>query len=213
MSGLRLKFSELSASFSVAIEGFAKPIAFAATDAVYIAGENVKKFGRANIASAGFSTRWQNTLRVNYYPPKGESINAAAFVFHKIPYAGVFDEPTTIVGKPMLWLALPTVKKLGRRMRTPKAFSSVGIRLFSVNSGSKRPLLVAKVRTNRDVSGGVSLGMILKGTSGIKGKVQSVPLFFGMTSVSQSKRFHIAKLAESERNKLPIYYSDSLKVD
>ena len=74
-----------------------RPIARAAT-AVREAGAIVERNGRASIAAAGFSRKWQNALRVNIYPPQGDSMRPAAFIFHKIRYPGVFDEGAVIHG-------------------------------------------------------------------------------------------------------------------
>ena len=64
--------------------------------------------GRADIAAAGFSRRWQNAFRVDVFPRgRKVSVDAAAWVFHKIPYAEVFEEGATIRGRPYLWIALP----------------------------------------------------------------------------------------------------------
>src|SRR3954453_19221142 len=86
-----------------------RPLAKAATAAVREAGEIAKRDGRASIAAAGFSRKWQNALRVNIYPLQGDSLRPAAFIFHKIRYAGVFEQGAVIAGQPFLWLPLPTV--------------------------------------------------------------------------------------------------------
>jgi hypothetical protein len=52
--------------------------------AVREAGEIAKQNGRASIATAGFSRKWQNAFRVNIYPPQGDSLRPAVFVFQKI---------------------------------------------------------------------------------------------------------------------------------
>src|SRR5262245_6468951 len=75
-----------------------RPIAKAATAAVHETGEIAKRGGRASIAAAGFSRKWQNALRVNNYPSQGQSLRPAAFIFHKIRYAGVFEEGAVIRG-------------------------------------------------------------------------------------------------------------------
>ena len=77
-----------------------KPIAKAATAAMKDAGDVAKRTGRSSIASAGFSRKWQNALRVNIYPAQGDSMRPAAFIFHKIRYAGVFEEGAVISGQP-----------------------------------------------------------------------------------------------------------------
>jgi Family of unknown function (DUF6441) len=80
-----------------------RPIAKAATPAIREAGEIAKQNGRASIAAAGFSRKWQK--RVNIYPPQGDSLRPAAFIFHKIRYASVFEEGAVIGGQPLLFPA------------------------------------------------------------------------------------------------------------
>jgi hypothetical protein len=64
--------------------------------------------GRASISVGEFSRKWHNALRVNNYPPQGDSLRPEAFIFHKIRYAGVFEESDDW-RKPLLWLPLPSV--------------------------------------------------------------------------------------------------------
>jgi hypothetical protein len=37
------------------------------------AGEIAKRDDRPSIAASGFCRKWQNALRVNFYPPQGDS--------------------------------------------------------------------------------------------------------------------------------------------
>jgi hypothetical protein len=119
---LRFALSEAAKAF---VEGVVKevqrPIAKAATAAVREAGDIAKRVGRASIAASGFSRKWQNALRVNIYPPQGYSLRPAAFIYHKIHYAGVFEEGAVIGGQPLLWLPLPTVPLRRGRPLTPSA--------------------------------------------------------------------------------------------
>ena len=103
-----------------------KPIAKAATAAMKDAGDVAKRTGRSSIASAGFSRKWQNALRVNIYPAQGDSMRPAAFIFHKIRYAGVFEEGAVIRGQPLLWLPLGNVPVRRGRPMTPVAVRPLG---------------------------------------------------------------------------------------
>ena len=117
-----------------------EPIARAATLAIREAGEEIKQDARAQIGAAGFSRRWQNALRVDHYPRGGEtSVNAAAHIWHRIPYARVFEEGATIGGSPFLWLPLSHApQKIGRFRMTPKRYvDGVGPLQF-VRRGGRR---------------------------------------------------------------------------
>jgi Family of unknown function (DUF6441) len=125
---LRFALSEVTSGFidTVAKE-LQRPMAKAATAASRETGEIAKRNGRASIAAAGFSRKWQNALRVNIYPPQGDSMRPAAFIFHKIRYAGVFEEGAVIGGRPLLWLPLPSVPlRRGRPMAPSQYARSVG---------------------------------------------------------------------------------------
>src|SRR3954470_15419731 len=107
---VRFTLSDVAQGFvETIVKEIQRPIAKAATAAVREAGDIAKRNGRANIAAAGFSRKWQNALRVNVYPQHGDSLRPAAFIYHKIRYAGVFEEGAVIRGQPLLWLPLPTV--------------------------------------------------------------------------------------------------------
>jgi len=88
MPDLRLVYSAVKGEWAEAMRQKYLPVAMAATQAVGDVALQVKTQGRSAIAAAGFSRRWQNALRVNVYPEKGRvSVDAAAFIYHKIPYA------------------------------------------------------------------------------------------------------------------------------
>jgi hypothetical protein len=93
---LKVKVDREPRAFLEAFMAAEEPIARAATAAVGEAGARIKLAARADIADAGFSIRWQNALRVDRYPRGGEvSVNTAAHVYHRIPYAIVHEEGAT----------------------------------------------------------------------------------------------------------------------
>ena len=190
-------------------------IARAATFAVKEAGLDLKKSARGSIASAGFSKKWQNALRVDAYPKRDISINAAAHVYHKISYAHVFEDGAKISGKPTLWLPMPNVpKKHAGETLTPKRFPGV---LQYIKSKSGRPLLVAQIRVsksmaNRAQMGKVSMAAIKRGTIG-SGVIRSVPIFFGIDTVRIRKRFDIRGATKNAAGRLGQLYYKNLKAD
>ena len=75
------------------------------------------------------------------------SINAAAHVYHRIPYAWVHEEGATIHGQPLLWLPLSHAPdKIGRFRMTPRRYPGP---LQFVRRAGKPPLLVAKLGLSR----------------------------------------------------------------
>jgi hypothetical protein len=202
-----------------ALEGFARPIASAATAAIIQAGDASKLEGRAKIASEGFSSKWVNSFRVKYYPDglKKPSISAAAFIYHKIPYAGVFDEPTQIVGNPLLWLPITGAMQSKGRPLTPKQLSAKGVKLFSM-VGHDVPLLGAKIKTSKRAaaSGSIkpqSLSSLKRGTGGKRGVEATVALFKGIPAVQLKKAFNIGSVVAKQAASVQSYYSAALKPD
>ena len=145
---LRFAISDVAKGFlDTVVKEIQRPIAKAATAAIREAGEIAKRDGRASIAASGFSRKWQNALRVNIYPPQGDSLRPAAFIYHKIRYASVFEEGAVIGGQPLLWLPLPTVPLRRGRPMTPSQYArSVGP-LVSVQRPGSPPLLFPKYRS------------------------------------------------------------------
>ena len=156
---LRLTYAAVTGQFTVAVRAMQKPIATAATASIKdLAAEIVSK-GRGNIASAGFSTRWQKGLVVTVTPKEGASIDCEAHVFHKRGFATVFETGMQISGKPLLWLPLPTLPdKIGSQPMTPKNFiRSIGP-LYSLKSAGKRPMLVRLADLLHRQEGGREIG-------------------------------------------------------
>lgn len=203
-------------------------IARAATATIKDAGSLLKNEGRAEIASGGFSPRWQNAWRVNTYPASGVSINAAAFGFHKIPYSLVFEQGARITArKGLLWIPLPTVPKDGRKRNySPRALTQSGVDLFSISRPGRKPLLAAKARVSggigqslgtkrRNQRGRVTFGgralSLAQLRAGKKGPRQTVPLFVGVNVVTLRKRFNLEGVADSVSARLGSLYFANLK--
>ena len=123
------------------LEKSKKQMARAATGAMKETAELAKRSARQSIAAAGFSSKWQSALRNKVYPQQGVSLTPGAIVYHKIPYAGVFEEGATISGKPMLWLPLDSVPlgRGGNRISPADYVQNVGP-LTSVNVNGKAML-------------------------------------------------------------------------
>jgi Family of unknown function (DUF6441) len=115
---LRFAYSDVARGFvDTIVREPQRPIAKAATAAIREAVEIAKRNERASIAAGGISRKWQNALRVNTYPPQGDSLRPAAFIYHKIRHAGVFEEGAVIGDKPLLWLPLANVPRRRGRPR------------------------------------------------------------------------------------------------
>lgn len=219
---LSIKYQTKEGEFEEKIVGNYLTIEDAATAAARTAGDIIKAGGRASIAASGFSTRWQNALRVDVYPKRGTSANPAVFIYHNIGYAGAFEEPTTIKGDPWLWLPLRhTPRKAHGEKLDPENLELFGIKLFKMKD-TNPPLLAANVRMTdrRAATGKISLSLLRRGASKTtargnkrQGVVRAIPLFVGKKQVNLTKRFGIYTIVENAAAQLPALYAAHLKTD
>lgn len=177
---MKFAFSAQESAIEQMVEAIERQINEAQSGAVRDAATLAVKEGRANIASAGFSSRWQKALTSNFYPNEG--VNPAALIFHRIPFAGVFERGITISGRPLLWL--PIERNLPPGIHSP---SQYGKKLVSVNIAGKPPLLFDAF--NR-----------LRG-----------PLFFGTRSVDIRKRFDLYAIFERATERMREFYEQRIK--
>ncbi len=212
----RLVFKRKPGEFREAMRSIKDPIAAAGSGAIGEAADIVKREGRADIASAGFSRRWQNALRTEVFPKAPKvSADAAAIIFHRIGYAGVFEEGAAIRGKPLLWLPLPSApKKVGGKKASPAQYiRSVGP-LFSISRPGKPPLLAGQIATNRRGQrnkGKVTLTALRRGASGAPSRL--VPLFVGISVANIRDRFSIKEITERSAARLGALYLQHLNPD
>lgn len=194
----RLSFKYPLGTFNKLMVAKYIPVSKASTTIINDAGREAVLAARVSIAAAGFSAKWQNALRGRLYPGAGKtSVNAAYFIWHKIPYAYVFERGLHILGKPLLWIPLPSTPKMfGRKHVSPKLLIGMGVKLFTINRPGKAPLLATRIKTNRAK---VSTRGILRGTSGKVGSIRAVPLFVGIRSVDIKRRFGIMAAVEKAK--------------
>lgn len=181
-----------------------------AAQATFQAGATIFKFrGRTDIAQAGFSTKWQNTLRVDFYPNDG--FNPGLRLWHKIPYAGVFEDGEHVKGQPLLWLPVPGLaKRFGKGQRLdPLSFERATgqdlIPFRDPNTGT--PVLGVRIKVpRRGKTPKLSLSRLRRGTSGKTGVLATVPVFVGVKSVDIRKKFNMQRVRDSVAEELPGLY-------
>jgi hypothetical protein len=127
-------------------------MAKAATAAMSETAAAAKNAGRASIASAGFSAKWQNSLRANLYPAAGASLSPAALIFDRISYSEIFQTGGDIIGHPLLWLPIEANLPGGSTKWTPARYVQTFGPLVSVNLPGRRPMLFAAKRRGRRCS-------------------------------------------------------------
>lgn len=206
MPNLRLKVSAIGGlkSYRKAFRrqyGFIEEAASFGLDDV---GTDIKNQGRLSIASAGFSKRWQNALRVTRYPRRETSVNAALDIRHKVPYAGVFEYGATIKGKPFLWVPAKGVpRKRGRNTVTPSYFHRNIAPLRAINVRG-RPYLVANVATGR------GRRRKNKRTGGSIAQRPNI-IFIGVRQADHKKKFDVSGAVRRGELKFATYYTQRLR--
>lgn len=222
---LRFNIRSIAKDLDRRAEKTLKAIGKASTAALEAASEQIVTRGRANIANAGFtSNRWRKGFK--YAIDDRGTPKASSFIWHSVPYAHVFEQGSTIRGKPLLWLPLSTTPKLtlGKRL-TPERFVQTVGPLVSI-SNARKPLLGAPMAVNRgeasrprltptvgDLRRGAALKKQGRQPRGAPVVVRTVPLFVGVPTVTLRKRFALKPIIYDEAARLADYYYDNLKVD
>jgi hypothetical protein len=212
---MKIVYQVLKGEFEAALRDKYKPLAEAGSAAMIETAETIKTEGRRDIASAGFGKRWQNALRVDVYPKRGVSLNAAALIYHKIPYADVFETGATIRGKPRLWLPLSTTpKKIGRNRMTAERYQKEIGPLRLIKRPGKKPLLAGEMsattaQIRSGLAGKVTLARLRKGSGKVDTRTSGrmfVPLFVGVDSVKLRDRFSIREITKRAADRLGEIY-------
>ena len=207
---LKFKISPPSIPYAESTKGIYKPMARAATAAIKDTTDQAKTLGRASIAAAGFSRKWQGALRGKTFPERGYSADAAGFIYSKIPYSAIFEEGGTISGSPFLWVPLPNMPfaKGGRRIQAKDYRRKIGHPLYSIRRSGGKPLLGANVRmTDKRARKAVSLSALRRGRNpGGRGKVRLVPLYVGIPRAHIEKKFNVKAAVETAMARLPSRY-------
>jgi hypothetical protein len=181
---MRFIFSQQENALEQILEEIEREIVEAKEDAVKEAADLAVKEGRANIASAGFSSRWTSGLVSKFYSNKNTG-DPAALVYHRIGLAGVFETGMTIVGRPLLWL--PIEQNLPRAKSFAMSPRKYGRKLVSVNIAGKPPLLFDAQDRARG------------------------PLFFATRSVTIRKRFDLYRIFARVAEQMREFYEKRIK--
>jgi hypothetical protein len=207
---LKFRYTFKPGEFLQATKDAYDPIAEAATAAMRDVAEEAQFLGRASIAAAGFSRKWQSALRFTVYPKRKASASPSAVIYSKVPYAGVFEEGATIAGKPLLWLSLPDAPRGrgGKKIPASEYRQFVGHPLYTIRRPGKTPLLGAVIRqTSKRAEKGVSLSQLRRGRNpGGRGKEQLVPLYFGAPLAKIGKKFAVEQAAKTAFAGFPSFY-------
>lgn len=201
-------------AFAVAVAEIKQLSAEAATGSMRQAGGMIKTEGRQAIGAAGFSKDWQQAFRVKTYPAGLQSsLGPAAYAYHKIPYAGVFEEGADIEGKPDLFLPIEGMPdRIGGRKITPELFEQRIGDLTYVQRPGRAPVLVAPAALTRNQVGlsrpQISLADLRRGTRRAGSRtIRSVPVFVGVPRVRIRQKFSIAGVVAGVADRLGELYA------
>jgi hypothetical protein len=214
---MKLSFSYSDGAFTRAQLLAEQKIERAATGAIREAADLALQAGRKSIAAAGFQTKkFASSLHAKVYPESGTSLRPFARIYSKIPYAGVFETGETIAGKPLLWLPLENtpIGDGGKRMTPAQFVAKIGP-LYSVHLKSGIPILATVVReTDARARKTPSWSLIKRGRnpSG-RGTVRYLPMYHGVSSVTDPKKFDVEAAVKSVANQLPELFAQYLEAD
>jgi hypothetical protein len=181
-------------------------LARVATTTMRAVGDIIKRDGRAAIGAGGFSSRFQNAFRVENYPKSGDALSPAVFAYHKVPWAGQFENPEPVSGHPLLWIPIEANLPLQARGKrwTPKDFTNQ-IGPLRSGRGGRKPLLFGQVRVGK--SGGVLALPSKRGNQHFsKQDKEWRPVFVGVSSVTDPKRFDITAVVEKADGQITDLY-------
>jgi len=174
----------------------------AVTAAMRQAGSDLKADWRGQITGAGLGQRLARSIRNKTYPERGESLDAAAFIWSKAPkIIHAHDKGMLIRSKRGFYLAIPTEaagKDRGGARLTPGEWERRrGMRLRFIYRRNGPSLLVAeKVRIN---TRGTAVASHSK--TG-RGQV-TAPIFLLVPQVKLRKRLDLARDAEKVAGSVP----------
>lgn len=185
------------------------------TSAMREVTEGLKGDLRADVVDAGLGQRLANTWRGKTYPEGGVSLEAASFVWSKVPnIVDAFDRGVTIKSSRGFWLAIPTpaagVKGLsatgGMKRITPGGWERrTGMRLRFVYRRGRPSLLVAdNARLSKKGLARPNIGRTRAGAefTRLKGR-STVVVFILVPQVTLQKRLDIASAARRWADRVP----------
>lgn len=192
------------------------------TRAMHQTGAEIKKAARANIASAGMGRNMQNALRVTVYPrEQAPTLDPAIYVTHNAKMAVLYEKGGTILGKPLMWLSLPSIpRKIGARRMTPQLYAREIGKLVSIRGG-RRPLLGARITVTKAKlkgKGKFTLKQLKRGAqkAGVGaglGIIRVIPAFIGIPLVHVKKRLNLRGVMDTAKQIFQRYFSRALRSD
>lgn len=193
-----------------------REMARAATGAMRDLAKVLQSQVRAEMARGGLTKRFFNKFRVRVKPKAGISLTPSLRGIHPYGFINVFERGGTSMGKPLLWLPLPSAPlKIGGKRTTVKRYIELVGPLRSINVPGEPPMLAGE--TLRGVAPGAraTVASLKTGArnaaarrSGGKGRrTVMVPLFVGVKATHLAARLRVGPIYEKARDQLPALYA------
>ena len=178
----------------------------AVSQGVHAATDGLKQELRDQVTGAGLGQRLSKTWRGKVFP-KGESMNAAGFVFSKAPeIISSYAHGAVIRAHKSAYLAIPLPaagKLAGRKKLAPETWEQVhGQKLIFVPRRKGLAILVAEnMRARKGKRGGFTKASATAQRTG-RG-LTTVPMFVLIPQVTIKKRFDIESVGKKWNDRLP----------
>ena len=159
-------------------------LADASRFAINDARTRILEAGRTDMSKGGNfgSARWQQGLQADVTPAQSRVVNLILAVYHRVPFARIFEYGGTIKGRPLLWIPLPWNPNKVRARDFPG-------KLFRVDRAGKNPLLM---------------------TSTGSGKASA--MYVGVKQVRLKRRFHLRPIIRRVAKQMPFLFKRAMRL-
>jgi hypothetical protein len=188
-------------------------IAKAATLAMRDVGKLAINNGRDIMATAGFSSKFQKTLRVINRPASGYVLNPSEYVHSTVNYSDIFEIGKTITGHKFLWMPLPAVPPSAERAHmTPSQYIRQVGPLVTMNRGPGRlPMLGAVAERGKPTRKRLRQTFLKIAFGEATRATVTIPLFVGVSSVTIPKKFDLKGAFKDAFDHLDEFYAARLE--
>jgi hypothetical protein len=203
-----LIFTAAKGEFLAAAQGKASPMADAAIASLKGAATTIQTQGRANIAAAGFTKRWQTGFRATLNPNKG--LDATVTVRHSMGFASVFEFGGRISGKPLLWIPVDGMPaRIGGKRTTIALYIKLIGPLRFVHLPGHPPMAVGPIAGLAGAR--ITVAKLRRGQAGQGRRIQTAPLFVGVPAVTVGKHFNLTAIVNQAVAQVPEAFAQNFR--
>lgn len=206
-----LVFRAAAGEFMAAARGKQSPLAEAAVTTLRDAARTIQSQGRANIASAGFSRRFQTGFHATLIKPD-KGFGASVTIRHALGFASVFEFGQRIGGKPLLWIPVDGMPARinGQRTTIARYIKFIGPLKF-VNLPGHPPMAVGPISGLAGAR--ITVPKLRRGQAGQGRRIQTAPLFVGVSAVTVHRHFNLKSIVDRVTADVPAAYARNYRDD